>query len=649
MPIIPKRGIPKDDPEYKYKSWMRGYNTYQPKNKIRNDEMSDAQNVEIFINSVEKRRGAAYVGNSKDSRTRGLAIYTHSGGTKKIIRASGTTIQEFNTSTENFDNITGKTYTSDLNTNFIQAHDDLFILNGTDNLTKYNKDDSPNITTYTSIGPPTSPTATRGAGLSTGNYKAYYVITSYNNIGETLGTTEFSTDFDIKRSAWDAATEIVTLAWTDYAGATGVNIFYSSTTGDTTYLDTVEAGVQTYEDIGGALEPDGLTEPPETNSTAGVIAENGTFDGTRIWCFKDSTVFYSGGGSVDYTHWDSSSGGGALNVAKGDGDEVLYLENSRDGKIIVYKQFSTWQTYFDSSGIINLKIINSLMGTVGKRAVTVVDDDHVFVSRFGVFTLGNQPNFPTDILRIKSISFPIDKELERVTPGNLPNIVLHYDFKRRLRLAYTEGGATYNNAEFTFKYGAWTPNKGLNINCYLNMVDLSSGTAILDELNKQYTLIGIDNSGRVAQLDKGYSDMGSNIDGYFDTKQDDQGFPERYKKYYDQDIEIGKLQGDLDIYQYFNSGDDLKITISNPTTGGIGSEAIGLSEVGAEYGTLLASSGISLTKRWRLFGRQQKYLRTRFRQDSAIGTFEIMSFSGVYRLKSRRQYDSDDILTTTVI
>ena len=58
------------------------------------------------------------------------------------------------------------------------------------------------------------------------------------------------------------------------------------------------------------------------------------------------------------------------------------------------------------------------------------------MSRYGLFTLGNQPNFPTDVLRVRSISFPIDELIKRVTPENLPNVVLHYDFQRRLRVAY---------------------------------------------------------------------------------------------------------------------------------------------------------------------------------------------------------------------
>ena len=649
MPKISRKRIPKEDPEYRYKSWRRGYNSYLPKNKIKIDEMSDSQNVEIFVSSVDKRRGAQYIGNSKDSRTRGLAVYTHSDGTKTIIRASGDSLQEYNPSTGDYDDVTGKTYTNDLNTNFLQAYDDLYVFNGTDNLTKYNKDDSPKITTYTQIGPPTSPSATRGAGLSAGDYTAYYKLTHYNDIGETIATSEFSVTFDKRRSDWAAADEKVDLSWTNDAGTiTGTNIFYSSTESDETYLDTVEGSGTSYVDDGTIL-PDEVTEPPRTNSTGGVIALQGVFDGVRIWCFKGSTLYYSGGGTQDIDHFDSSSGGGALNVAKGDGDEIKRLEVTRDQKVIAYKQFSIWQVYFDSSGIITLKLVNSLIGAVGTRAVTTVDDDQVFVSRWGVFTLGNQPNFPTDVLRLKSISLPIDKNLENVTPSNLPNIVLHYDFKRRLRLAYTEGGATHNNAEFIFKYGAWVKNKGFNINCYANMVDKSSGTAILDELNKTYTLFGADDEGRVVQLDKGYSDMGSAIDAYFDTKQDDQGFPERYKKYYDQDIEIAKLQGNLDIYQYFDSGNDIKVSIANQAIGGLGSEQIGLSEVGQENGTITASSGVSLTKRWKLYGRQQKNIRTRFRQNSATGTFSILTFSGVYRLKSRRQYDSDDILTTTEI
>lgn len=652
MPKVSRRGVPADDPEYRYTSWIEGYNTTQPRNKISRQAMSNALNVEINLNSVKKRMGTAYLGNAKDARTRGLAVYTHTDGTKKIIRSSGTTLQVYNPSTGDFDNQTGKTYTSDLNTDYLLAYDDLYIFNGTDNLTKYNKNDSPVITTYTEVTAPTGASAARGGGLSSGAYTAYFKLSHYNDVGETIATSEFSVSINIRPADWNAATEKVTVTWTDGTGGTivGTNIFYSSTAGDETYLDTVEgSGVETYDFTGGALVADGLTEPPETNSTGGVIGYAGTYDGTRLWVFSGSTLYYSGGGSTDIDHFDSSSGGGALSISKGDGDEIKKVLKTRDGAILVYKEFSIWKVYFNDSGIITLRNVNQFIGCVGRRAAVSVDDDQVFMSRFGIFTAGNQPNFPTDIIRVKSMSFPIDDDLSKISPTNLPNVVLHYDFKRRLRVAYAEGSSTYNNREFIFKYGAWVPNDGIAANCYINFTDVPTGTPIISENSKAHTLYGDDNAGRVVQIDKGYSDRGSAINAFFETNQDDQGKPERLKKYYDQDVEIGRLQGALDIYQYFDSGTDIHVQIPDNTSGGVGSEAIGLSEVGAEYGTIQSGSADIINKRWRLYGREQKYIRTRFEQNSASGTFEIMSFSGVYREKSRRQYDSDDILTTSEV
>ena len=290
-------------------------------------------------------------------------MYTHSDGTKKIIRSSGTTLQEYNTTTEDYDDITGKTYTSDLNTNYLLAYDNLYVCNGTDNLTKYNKDDSPEITTFTSVSPPTSPTASRGAGLSTGQFKAYYKLTHYNSIGETIATSEFSEDFDISRSAWNATDEKVSLSWTNDGGTiTGTNIYYASTSGDETFLTNVDSTENSYDDFGGDLEADGLTEPPETNSTAGVIGHAGTFDSTRLWIFKGSTLHYSGGGNVHIEHFDSSSGGGALDISKGDGDEIKKVVRTRDNSVIVYKEFSIWKVFFSSTGIITLRNVNNFVG-----------------------------------------------------------------------------------------------------------------------------------------------------------------------------------------------------------------------------------------------------------------------------------------------
>jgi len=625
-------------------------NVYQPANKIRDDELAEAQNVEIFENTVDKRFGTAYIGNTKDSRTRGIAVYTHSDGTKQIIRASGTTIQKYNTATGNFDDISGKTYTSDLNTDFLQAYDAMYTFNGIDNLTRYDKDVG-TITTYTAVNPPALPSAARGAGLSAGAYTAHYVLSHYNAIGETTGTSEFTATHGLARNLWDGITQIMTLSWTNSAGAVGTNIFYAETSGDATYLDTVSGAATSYVDQGGELVPDKITEPRETNSTAGVIAYAGTFDGTRLIAFKDSIVFYSGGGRVDIDHFDSGSGGGAISVSSGDGDEIQSCKRLRDGSILICKKFSTWRLNFLSTGIlpITLQLVNSLYGIVGKRAIAAVDDDYIMLTPYGVTTIGNQPNFPTDILRVASISIPVDKIIETITPGNLANVAMHYDFKKRLRIAYTEGGGSANNSEFIFKLGSWVINKGIHVNSYANMTDNSTGTPILDELNKRYTIYGSDDEGRVVQLDKGYSDRGTAIDAFFSTKKNDQKQPFTYKKYYDQDILLNRLQGVLTVTNTFDSGSGEMITITAVATGGVGAEAIGLSPVGEEYGTLSLTDNVLAHKRWRLFGREQKYIQHRVRENTITGTFSIINLGGVYRLKSRRKIDNNDILSTTTV
>ena len=54
MPQIARRGVPKDDPEYRYESWIKALDVSQPKNKISRDSMSDCQNVELFVRAVKK-------------------------------------------------------------------------------------------------------------------------------------------------------------------------------------------------------------------------------------------------------------------------------------------------------------------------------------------------------------------------------------------------------------------------------------------------------------------------------------------------------------------------------------------------------------------------------------------------------------------
>ncbi len=96
----------------KQNKWIRGLNTLVSNTQIRPDELSEATDIQLVEDGKIQcpRDGQAYFGNTSGSRVTGLFTYYKSDGTKKLLRMSGDTLQVFNTTTEDWDNVSGKTY-----------------------------------------------------------------------------------------------------------------------------------------------------------------------------------------------------------------------------------------------------------------------------------------------------------------------------------------------------------------------------------------------------------------------------------------------------------------------------------------------------------------------------------------------------------
>jgi hypothetical protein len=87
---------------------------------------------------ISTRYGYSKFGNASGTRTRGMGFLKMDDGSKYLIRADGsTTLKVYNTTTDNWDAASGFTYTPDLQTDFCQAGNLMFIQNGTDNMTHF--------------------------------------------------------------------------------------------------------------------------------------------------------------------------------------------------------------------------------------------------------------------------------------------------------------------------------------------------------------------------------------------------------------------------------------------------------------------------------------------------------------------------------
>lgn len=542
MRQFPKYKSKRKIKEFKVSKWPKALNTLISNTQIPKDSLSLATDIQLVEDGKIQcpRDGQDYYGSSSGSRVTGLFPYYKSDGTNKLIRMSGTSLQYDNSGT--WTNISGKTYTTTLNTNGVMAYDRLYLVNGEDNLTYY---DGSSITTFTAISAPSAPTPTRtGTGHNSGSYTYSYKITAVTAIGETTASTAGSTTSDQSELTTD---KYMALSWSSVTNAIGYNI-YGRKDGAWYFITYIEGNSSTSYNDTGAITPNEAFTPPEGNSTGGQI-------GSHIAVYKDSLfisgdpdnpsrLYYSGGGDKinDFT---LANGGGFIDVAKNDGQEITGLIVFKDS-LIVFKRSSIYKFSFSTSGLPQMELINPAIGCVAPRSIISVENDVIFASDRGIFSLGNTQGFAFDVIRTNELSSPVRSIYQSIDPSYIQNIAAIYATKNNTNLAifsYTPAGSTTNSEALILdaERGGWYKWTNINANCWLQYRD-SSG--------EQHVLYGDDSSGYVkeALVSGSDEDFGSAINGKFRLSGASFGGDgAQYFTLKDLDIVLRKPQGTLKV------------------------------------------------------------------------------------------------------
>lgn len=332
--------------------------------------------------------------------------------------------------------ITGATFTSGYPCEFAQVSDHLYIVNGEDVLAYY---DGTELQTYDSISTPTwagTPLA-RGAGLSAGNYTYYYRVSATNEVGETLAATEQSITVNKERGSWDVdSNEYVDLDWGAVTGAQKYIIYMSDVSGYETKLD--ETTDDSYQDDGtAALNP--YIEAPLASTAAGPKFKSIAVIDNRIWGSNDTDnpqrVYWTGAGT-NLGNFAPAFDGGWVDLEEGSRNQtVKVIDFNREAHVICKTddgRGSIWEIDFETTTIAGTTItvpqatkLIAQMGSNAQRSVVHVENDVYFLNRFGVFTLGYEPNL-YNILRTKEQSVKIRPYIRGAYESRLNEACAYY-------------------------------------------------------------------------------------------------------------------------------------------------------------------------------------------------------------------------------
>lgn len=285
----------------------------------------------------------------------------------------------------------------------------------------------------------------------------------------------------------------------------------------------------------------------------------------------NSTDADSGGPNVPgATAFSSDATGNAnanvIDVNKFDGDKITGLAKFQD-LLVIFKERSIYQLSLDSSGVPAIAPISKNYGCVSHRSIDNVENDVFFLTRNGIYVLGNEPNY-YNVIRTNELSSRIHPTIDTINPTNYTNATALFS-QYVYYLGIPSGGVTTNNTTLTYdrRFLAWSKWTHITPECF---------TLYTDSSNTDTVYFTSASSAKVFKFTTNYDSNGSAISAQWTSKAYDLGNFSEYKRWITLDILFRQLIGTITINIYTDNGNLLKTTtVSSSSVGGMGTNILG--------------------------------------------------------------------------
>jgi hypothetical protein len=336
-------------------------------------------------------------------------------------------------------------------------------------------------------------------------------------------------------------------------------------------------------------------------------------------------------------------GGGSVDVFRNDGSIIRAILQFQGG-VIIWKDNAIYKFSFTDTGLQRLEEITRSFGGISFRSCRHVENDILFAAkkdgRLAFYSLGNQENYASTVLRTNELSIKIASMLSNVNTEEMQHSCSFY-FNNIFGCAVPTSSSSVNNRIWCLdtRFGAWVYWDGLTPNCFSTYVDTDGSE------NLYY---GDETSGLVKkmfELDR--NDSGQPISVQWATKAYNQKSFMKVKKYLDPAFQFknvttsGALEGDIILDGVSVT---TQFTVNQQSTGGAGVGAMlfgGILFGDAPNGTnvdLQTSSDIPVIVNMVDYGRSIKY---RFRSDSATARYKFISAATNYTILAGRKLDQE--------
>lgn len=341
----------------------------------------------------------------------------------------------------------------------------------------------------------------------------------------------------------------------------------------------------------------------------------------------------SGGPNVPgATAFSSDSPGNAsaniIDINKFDGDKITGLARFQDA-LIIFKERSIYQLTLDSSSppVPTVAPVSTTYGCVSHKSIDNVENDVFFLSRNGLYVLGNEPNY-FNVIRTNELSARIHPIIETINPTNYTNVSALFN-QYVYYLGIPAGGVTGNNTTLTYdrRYQAFSK---------LTHIQPESFCVFTDSTNTDNVYFTSANSANIYVLTTNYDANGSAISAQWTSKAFDLNNYNIYKRWVDVTILFRQLVGTVTINIYTDNGTLAQTaSISSSSSGGLGTNILGGGDwlggtVSSGSGGTVSTSSTNIPYRIRL-GIKSRNIKIQISNNRVNETFVVLGVAFRYR------------------
>lgn len=321
----------------------------------------------------------------------------------------------------------------------------------------------------------------------------------------------------------------------------------------------------------------------------------------------------------------TGTGANYVDINKDDGDKITGFAKFQD-QLIIFKEKSIHGLTFDTSGVPTVQAVSKNYGCVSHRSIDNVDNDAFFLTRNGVYVLGNEPNY-INVIRTNELSARVHNTIDSINSNYYTKASAIYT-KYVYHLGIPTGSSTYNDTVLTYdkRFLAWSK--------WTHVVP-EAWCSYIDSTNAENIYFTSATTNKVYQLTPTtYTADGSAISASFETKAFDLGDFSVYKRWIDVTIYFRQLLGTVSIEVLTDGGNVVKSTSVTATSlNGIGSEMWGDSMFGGDVvssvsSTVTATNNVPYRLR---IGTKARSIKLRISNARNNENFVVLAYEFTYR------------------